>query len=153
MRVRLKARLLQRDVQRYIQRMRPRVRRAWLIVGGGAIVAGVAAATFATISPPLFDSGDREPSEDRELDRPRPDGAPRQLGDLTEQEWALIYQLESATADCLRGEGIVVPPIPEQQDFIARYQSSDPWLSYQFVGEVGEARWEELNSNCQQPEI
>jgi hypothetical protein len=77
----------------------------------------------------------------------------QQLSDLSADQWHRIYELESATADCLRTEGIDVPPIPSEQVFVERYQGADPWLSYGFVGNVSEHRWNELNSICPQPEI
>lgn len=73
--------------------------------------------------------------------------------DFTQEMWDDLYELESATADCLRDVDIVVPAIPSEATFIERYQSSDPWTSYGFVdtGALSSSEWEQLNESCPQP--
>ena len=76
-----------------------------------------------------------------------------QLADLSSGQWSQLYGLEVATAECLRAAGIDVPAAPSEQSFIERYQGSDPWTSYGFVGAVDESTWARLNSSCPQPAL
>ncbi|PKI92879.1 hypothetical protein CW368_00795 [Actinomycetales bacterium SN12] len=81
-----------------------------------------------------------------------PDDAPT-LADLTDAQWAELYVMETQTAQCLRDDGVAVPEVPSEQVFVEKYQGSEPWTSYSFVGEVAQDRWEELNDICPQPSL
>lgn len=78
--------------------------------------------------------------------------APRVDATTTPDEWIpQIYEEEMDTAECLRGLGVEVPPAPPFEEFAARYFGEQAWYGYNYVGEVSEDRWVELNRVCPQP--
>lgn len=99
--------------------------------------------------------GTTEQMDQYEIDQaecmPEDDSIP--LSEFTSEQWTALYQAELETAECLRAEGVSVEEAPSEQVFIDRYQSSEPWMSYTFVGEVSSDRWDELNMLCPQPTL
>lgn len=69
---------------------------------------------------------------------------------LTDDQMLEIFQYETWTAECLRAEGIEVPEIPSEQVFIERYRSDDPWLAYNYLGQIGESSYRNLLKKCPQ---
>lgn len=80
------------------------------------------------------------------------EAAEKKLGDFTEADWRRVYSLETATAECLRREGIDVPDIPAFQTFVDRYPTADVWFAWDFVN-VTENRYYELLEKCPQPSL
>lgn len=99
--------------------------------------------------------GSTEQADQFEIDQaecmPEDDSIP--LEEFTDEQWATLYDMELATAECLRAEGVDIEQAPSLQVFIDRYKSPEPWMSYAFVGEVSSDRWDELNTLCPQPTI
>jgi uncharacterized protein YqgV (UPF0045/DUF77 family) len=69
---------------------------------------------------------------------------------LDDEQLAEIYEYEKWTAECLRVEGVEVPAIPSLQEFSERYRSSDPWLAYNYLGNVGESTFRAMLEKCPQ---
>lgn len=75
------------------------------------------------------------------------------LAEFTDEMWRDLYHQEEAVADCLRGKGVDVPPIPSYQTFVERYMSDEPWTSYSHVPAISADQEQELNEACPQPDL
>lgn len=80
------------------------------------------------------------------------DTKPRDLDDLSEEEWRTLYAQETKASECLREAGVAIPALPSYQVFVERYKGSEPWTSYSFVQVAGD-EWHELNERCPQPHL
>lgn len=69
---------------------------------------------------------------------------------LSEAQLSELYAHQLATADCLRGLGLTVPPAPSEEVFIATYGSSDGWYPYEATS--GSSRSESLEYNAKCPQ-
>jgi hypothetical protein len=68
----------------------------------------------------------------------------------TPERMRRLYAYEVELAECLRDQGVDVPPAPSEQAFIDRYQTDDAWFAYAFAdpASYGPDRWAALESTC-----